>query len=163
MSAPITDILAQEHKELRRAAQKARRDPVARTLGSVVMSAVVEAEQMQTAGADPDAVADALETVVRSHWPKPKHRTEPWHYVCQLCEDTGWQYHDCPGDATCGPMTVEKMQKSNPHAEHQFVTACWCEKGRMFAKNMLPKEKRGGDDTLASVGKTSKPTRWGHS
>jgi hypothetical protein len=48
----------------------------------------------------------------------PPARDEPWHFACDLCEDTGWEPYGCPGDATCG--------RKFRHAAHHYVRACPC-------------------------------------
>lgn len=147
MSAPYNDPLAKEHADLRRQARAARRDPVASTLGVVVMQAVVEAEGLRAQGAAPEQVSAALETVVRDAW--PKGRTEPWRDLCAECRDYGWKVVECPGDATCG--------RHKAHLAHAYAVACWCERGRV----VMPKVKQQHDE-LASVGKMPKgPARWG--
>lgn len=37
---------------------------------------------------------------------------------CEMCDDTGSVYADCPGDRTCG--------RGRPHAPHGFVCVCAC-------------------------------------
>jgi len=92
-------------------------------------------------------VADAIvANALKAAW--PKGREEAWRYVCEACDDTGYQYHACPGDATCNLTKV--------HAPHNYVTLCWCAKGRA----MTPKP-RGSDDDLQAIGKVAKPTRFG--
>jgi len=149
MSTPATDPLGQAHAALRREALAARRDPVAQTFGAVIMRAVDEAAALRQAGADPAAVAAGLEAVVREHWVKPHGRTEPWRYLCEDCEDTGWRRQSCVGRG-CG------LANDRPHYPHEYVQPCWCDKGRA----RQPKAP-AAVDTLASVGKVSKPTRWG--
>lgn len=48
----------------------------------------------------------------------PPARHEPWHHTCDLCEDTGWEPFECPGDATCG--------RQRPHYAHRYVRPCPC-------------------------------------
>ncbi len=45
-------------------------------------------------------------------------RDEPWHCSCNKCDDTGWEYLDCAGDANCGRVKA--------HAPHAFVRVCPC-------------------------------------
>jgi len=78
----------------------------------------------------------------------PKGREEPWHYACEPCGDTGWRYHTCPGDATCG--------RKSEHLGHEYVVYCWCEKGRA----LQPKARQETDE-LAALGKVAKPSRFG--
>lgn len=153
MSSPMTDPLARDHAKLRAAVPAKRRDPVARTLGDIVMRAVAEADELKSQGLDPSA---GLEQVVRESWMKPKGRTEPWRYLCEQCEDTGYQRSQCPGDAMCGEKKTDGTPKRIPHDPHAFVRPCWCDKGRQF--QVKPKRET---DELAAVGKVSKPTRFG--
>jgi len=115
-------------------------------LGGVVMRAVDEAEELRAQGADAGAVATAIESVIREHW--PKGREEDWRYLCAACSDYGWRISDCPGDATCG--------RTKRHAVHAYGEACWCPKGQ--ALKTKPKTTR---DELEQVGKMSKPSRFG--
>lgn len=78
----------------------------------------------------------------------PKGREEPWRYLCEVCADTGWRPHECPGDARCG--------RTSEHKAHPYVSYCWCEKGRA----LQPKPKQDTDE-LAALGKVTKPTRFG--
>lgn len=98
-------------------------------------------------GADLDR---GLEGVLRQFWPKPKGRTEPWRDLCEECRDYGLVMATCPGDATCG--------RPHAHAEHEYGTPCWCEKGRRFRDKPKPEPSEFTD-----AGKTPKKgfTRFG--
>jgi len=146
MSTPYTDPLGQEHAALRIEALRARQDATADTLGAVIMRAVAEAQAMKAAGGDAAAIAAGLEVVVREAW--PKGRENEWKYLCQDCNDYGWRVHSCSGDDTCG--------RYRKHAEHEYVTPCWCAKG--IAVTPKPKQDK---DELEKVGKVKKLTRWG--
>lgn len=115
-------------------------------LGAAIMAAVKEADELRAGGADRALVAASLETVVRELW--PRGRAEDWHELCAECHDYGYQWHDCPGDATCG--------RHKRHGEHTYVRHCWCDKGRRFQAK--PKQEA---DELAAVGKVAKPSRFG--
>lgn len=45
-------------------------------------------------------------------------REEPWRLDCGVCEDTGWEFFECPGNETCG--------RSREHAAHHYVRPCTC-------------------------------------
>ena len=121
-------------------------DPVAETLGRIVMDTVRDAEALRAQGAPADVVVRSIEAVIRERW--PRGRAEQWHLLCDRCVDTGYEIKDCPGDATCGRTKV--------HAEHRFAEPCWCAKGRQMIR-----QPRQEADELASVGKVTKPSRWG--
>lgn len=122
-------------------------DPIAQTLGVIVMEAVRQGDELRANGASRETVLAGIEGVIRQHW--PKGRAEDWHLLCDRCVDTGWEVRDCPGDATCG--------REKRHGAHRYAVACWCAKG----KTMLAKPRQEVDE-LASVGKMPKAAaRWG--
>ena len=41
-----------------------------------------------------------------------------WKIECERCDDSGWEYFECPGDETCG--------RTKPHAAHNYVKVCLC-------------------------------------
>jgi ferredoxin len=117
---------------------------------SVLYHTFVEADRLRTQmlkdGATREAANDIVAKALEQAW--PKGRNEPWRYLCESCQDSGWRVFRCRGDASCGRVRV--------HLEHEYVQLCWCAKGQ----DMKPKS-RGTDDELASVGKTQKPSRFG--
>lgn len=122
-------------------------DPVTMQLAGAIKAALEERQQLLAGGADPTDVAKGFEAVVRAHWPKA--REAPWQERCSMCGDYGFVLAVCPGDASCG--------RKAGHAEHEYGSACWCPAGKAFR----PKSERAAEDTLAAVGKTSKPSRFG--
>ena len=120
-----------------------RVDPVADSLGAIIMAAVREAEEMRAAGADAAEVARGLEAVVRDRWPKPKGRTEPWRYLCESCSDTGLVLHS-------------EVNRLGIHVTTGYP--CVCEKGARF---ILKPKMRTAEDAVARAAKVSKPTRFG--
>lgn len=49
----------------------------------------------------------------------PAGRSEPWHYECVSCLDTGWvQDLECDGSSICG--------RDKPHAAHSYTKPCGC-------------------------------------
>lgn len=60
----------------------------------------------------------------------------PRHQVCDACEDTGWVYHQCPGDSTCG--------RHKPHLGHSYVTACPCRATNVEYQRRQAIARRGG-------------------
>lgn len=92
-------------------------------------------------------VTDAL----RQAW--PKGREEPWHYLCDACEDTGWERHVCAPQRRCNRRSC---QPSDAPA-HDYMMPCWCQKGRDRVSRA-----KGETDELAEIAKTAKrPTRFG--
>lgn len=154
-----------EHQRLRREVAKARRDPMADTLGAVIMRAVKEAEDLRSAGADAAAVASGLESVVRQRW--PKRRQEPWHFDCKLCDGTGWRVKECTAGARCGrPFKLPKASEDDWTGRgkcgewHSYVEPCLCDPGRSFRANLL-KEPRTSEDAVEMAARVSKPTKFG--
>lgn len=98
----------------------------------------------------------ALEASLRQAWPKP--RTEPWHYLCDACSDTGWRVLVCGDGLTCGRPFRLPGQRSDDWtgrgkcvAGHTFAQACYCEKGRERQKQALAPASQ--DFTQATKGK----------
>jgi hypothetical protein len=128
------------------------------TLGAICDEAMRIWQQMKEHGSTLDERRSYLANVLRATWPKPHDRTEPWRYTCERCDDYGYEWRECPGDATCGlnPVTHQPRQRHSPHS---YVAACWCAKGRAF----IPQTQTETDE-LAMVGKTKRGfTRLGRS
>lgn len=97
----------------------------------------------------------------------PKRRIEPWHYLCERCDDTGWHFHVCTAGRRCGrPFKLpgqredDKTGQANCMSDHRYVVPCLCAKGQERRRQLL-RETRSPDDELAQVGKTKKMTRVG--
>lgn len=102
--------------------------------------------QKALAAGDSRADADAIVIgALKAAW--PKSRVEPWHYVCDTCEDTGFEFQVCQ---------THPCDRQKPHLPHTYVRYCWCSKGRA----LQPKPKHETDE-LAQVGKMTKPSRFG--
>lgn len=56
----------------------------------------------------------------------PPGREEPWHYDCEVCEDSGWEYHRCYAGTgnNCGRRQC--MSGNTGMYEHNYVTPCSC-------------------------------------
>jgi hypothetical protein len=85
-----------------------------------------------------------LREVLRAVWPQ----TREWHYLCEVCNDTGLVIQDCPGDSTCGRL--------KPHLAHEYGTLCRCPKGGRFREKPIVVAT-----DFAQAGRSSKPTRLG--
>jgi hypothetical protein len=88
------------------------------TLAESIRIAMDQFHQQQAAGASLDEARENLARTVRAAW--PRRRIEPWHYICDTCQDTGWREQDCPA-RDCG--------RRRPHAAHFFVRPCVCARG----------------------------------
>ncbi len=82
-----------------------------------------------------------LERTLRAAW--PKGRTEPWHYLCDRCDDTGWLFGACTPETPCGrPFTLPNQRpddytgRGRCTPNHRYATPCWCEKGQMFRRGL---------------------------
>jgi hypothetical protein len=57
-----------------------------------------------------------------------------WENECNDCEDTGWNYYDCPGDVTC--------DRTNPHLPHSYVRPCPCRAtNRTYQRHHAPRDR----------------------
>lgn len=111
------------------------------TLGQIVMQAVHQRQQLKAEGCSGEALEAQFEKIVRDAWPKGRD----WHYVCTACEDSGWEYLECPGDETCGPSTKRASSHlpclnipRKPHAPHAYVRVCFCSKGQELRASLSP-------------------------
>ena len=105
-----------------------------------------------------------LARTLRAAW--PKYREEPWHFICNLCDDVGWRVKECTAAARCGrPFRLPKASaddwtgRGRCGESHTYVDPCLCDKGRNFRAQLL-KERRV-EDEMALAAKTSKPSRVG--
>jgi len=49
-------------------------------------------------------------------------RPDPWHYECEVCEDTGWTLEpDCAGDGN-----HQGCWRTSPHRAHTWTRICTC-------------------------------------
>ncbi len=113
---------------------------------SILLQTFIEANRIREKAVDDGASkADAIAIItnaLRAAW--PKGRNEPWKYICDVCDDTGWRFYQCPGDATCG-------RTKKVHAPHDYVEPCWCARGQSL-KPKPPSEP----DILGGLGKQKK-------
>ncbi len=103
------------------------------SLSKTILDALRERERLKSEGITGEALEAHFEQVVRDAWPKGRE----WFYICNACDDTGWEYLQCPGDDTCGPSTWRPAanmpcphRPRKPHAPHPYVRTCFCAKGQ---------------------------------
>ncbi len=134
-----------------------------------IIEAVRYRDTLRAEGASEADLAEGLERVVREAWPKPKHRTEPWRYRCDLCDDTGLRHFVCRQGERCNGISQRinsageqagkyaRLCRLSPDStyEHTYGEPCMCPLGRRF----LPPSRSTDDFTKATK---SKPmTRFG--
>ena len=80
-----------------------------------------------------------LARVLRLIWPKA--RTEPWHHLCDDCNDTGWRLRVCAAGCRCTgvstriddarqkPGGYKRLCVSNDEYTHEYVEPCHCGAG----------------------------------
>lgn len=62
-----------------------------------------------------------------------------WKIECTACDDSGWEYHHCEGDKTCG--------RQHEHRPHNFVTVCPCrDTNRTYQRHHASEPTRGRAD-----------------
>lgn len=113
--------------------RRQRRD-AARQDGSFVTAmreCMAEYRKARAAGVSQEDACKGIEAVIRDVW--PKGRDEPWHYVCEECQDTGlrsvWKFV---------VLYQEKVE---------FKEACVCAKGRDWAAAHSPDREPESDVT----------------
>lgn len=157
--------LIDAHQKAARAVLSARRsDASLGALARVWREAMRMADQMKAEGTPAAERQAFIATALREAWPKT--REEPWHYLCQQCDDTGWVFKTCV-QGSCGRPFTLPGQASDDHtgrgrcAEgHSYCQPCWCLKGQGFKRNLL-KAPRPTEDAVEAAARTGKPTRAG--
>lgn len=118
------------------------------SLGTIVVAALKMRDDLKAGGLSGPQLDQALETVLRDTWPKPKDRTEPWHDLCATCRDYGLEMHWCDGRA-CGRKKV--------HAPHEYGRPCFCPAGRRHQEKTAPTP----EDATTMAAKRKPMSRWG--
>lgn len=130
-------------------------------LSAAVRYAASVASRMRLDGATEAECLSVLEGALRASW--PRGRAEPWHYLCETCDDTGWVTRLCSGSARCGAGKTAQWRIE--HSEHFYVQPCGiCPKGagRLAAVHALSRRSgEGMDPAEAGTTKQRKFTRWG--
>ncbi len=102
-------------------------------LAPAILDALKTRAELKQAGAAADG-DQVLDDAVRKHWPV----TREWHYLCDRCDDTGWQRHECTLAHRCGRRFCEGTPVTH---RHEYVSPCTCAKGQQ----MQPKPKATHD------------------
>lgn len=121
--------------------------PSEATLGATVREALRLAKLMKAEGV-PQAEIDAtLERTLRAAWPFIRE----WKYLCENCNDTGWQIRECRDGDRCGrsqrigPATIAgytnytglgRRCSLDPAYTHTYAVPCWCARGRAMAASV---------------------------
>ncbi len=139
-------------------------------LAATIREALRIREAMRATGASEADVASAFEQSVRAAWPKPQGRSEPWHYLCERCNDTGLAMFMCkPGQRCNGistrtdsprekPGKYRRLCTRDPHGvyEHTYGEPCVCPAGERFKANP------SNEASFTDAGKVKRqPTRFG--
>ena len=123
-------------------------EPIGGILAQTITAAITAWHAQKEAGATLDERTANLERTLRISW--PRRRAEPWHFLCDRCQDTGWSLRDCPG-TVCG--------RSKPHhSPHSYVIACLCAKGGAVRALLAAQASRGG---VEEAGHSQRMTRVG--
>ena len=137
-------------------------------LSATLKQAMRHCRAMKDDGASLEDCHTYLERVLRLSWPKA--RTEPWHYLCDDCNDTGWRLRVCAAGCRCDgistrtddarqkPMAYKRLCVSDDEEyTHEYVEPCRCAAGDA----RLSKPIAHVED-FARAGKvTSRPQRLG--
>lgn len=165
--------LVKAHRDVRRAIQ-IRRAKAARTQGPLAQTYVAAMEQWDQEKADGIPKAERLqhlETILRAAWPQVRE----WKFNCNRCHDTGWAEDVCTKGHRCNgissrldgpggtPGRYRRLCAQEPESdyEHDYVTACFCEKGEGFRRAMNKQPKPARAEDFAESGKTKPMTKLG--
>lgn len=140
-------------------------------LANTIEWALREKKNQRELGATHEEAEENFEKTIRAAW--PKMRDEPWHYLCDRCDDTGFIRRVCEPGNRCEGWSTYKSSATMPDGKykrrlctlphagnytHDYVSFCSCPKGEM----MRPKQKQASDFTEAAKTPKRKPTRmWG--
>lgn len=133
-------------------------------LSKIIAEAVLAREQLRADGASAADIDQGFERIVRAVWPF----TREWHYLCDLCDDTGLRMFECTAAHRCdgistrtdGPHDTPGKYKrlctmGDPNYTHTWGEPCHCPKGARF----LPPRRSSDDFTKAT--KQKPPSRFG--
>lgn len=135
------------------------------SLGAIIADLLRLWREMRVGGLSPEQADQALEKSIRDVW--PKGREEPWHYVCELCNDTGLRLFVCRRGQRCNgistrtdapketPGKYKRLCAKHPDSEyeHDYVTPCLCERGDGW------RDKPKAPADFAEAGKTAPKPR----
>lgn len=93
--------------------------PVQKGLGAEVWAALVARDAAIRGGVDPGLANHGLAYVLQQEWPK---RGSPRPFVCEQCEDCGWQTRFCP-EQPCASMNDRLCEGG---LGHSYVVECPC-------------------------------------
>lgn len=140
-------------------------------LSATIMEALTYLGTLRADGATAHDLKAGFERVVRDIWPKPAHRTEPWRYECDDCDDTGLIINECrkgqrcPGVSTRTDGARETAGKyrricaTAPESDytHSYGVPCFCRRGSRFRAPI----SSGQSFTEATKAKPKPMARWG--
>jgi hypothetical protein len=159
--------LADAFHALQGTVRRARRG-ADRELGALArtLSAALKIWDAQKADGVPLAERQrGLEQSLRAAW--PQGRSEPWHYLCERCSDTGWEPRTCTPETPCGrPFRLPGASaddwtgKGRCTPNHAYVVPCWCLKGQGFRRG-LEKAPKDPERDFTEAGRAKKLTRLG--
>lgn len=66
--------------------------PVPGKVASTLRECLALYAELRHKGMDYETACGVLEGALRGAWPRGRH--DPWHYVCTVCDDTGWRRQD---------------------------------------------------------------------
>ena len=112
------------------------------TLGPEIQRAVKVWSAIKADGARADADA-YLEKAVRDAWPPARE----WKYLCDRCNDTGWELDWCVAGARCGRRWCEQQ----PEYGHEYMRRCVCAKAVPVVR--IPSEDVGTAGKVTRRGK----------
>lgn len=133
-------------------------DPQTSQLAKTFKEAMRIAEQMKADGASKEDREAYIAGVLKASW--PKGREEPWRYLCEACDDSGWVIRTCVVEGQCGrPFTLPGQASDDWTGRgrcapgHTYAAPCSCPKGEEKRRQLL-KQPRRDEDAIAVAAKT---------
>lgn len=155
--------LVKAHRTVGKAVSASRRKQLADLgpLARAYTEAMTIMDAQKAEGVPFEERIKGLEQVIRTFW--PQGREAPWVYLCQRCDDTGWEFRTCTAETPCGrPFTLPR-QRSDDYTgrgrctpNHPYVVPCWCEKGQAFRRGLLKETAPAKPEDFAQAGKSKK-------
>jgi hypothetical protein len=161
------EALAAEFARLQGLVRRKRRESASGPLATAIREALRLRDKMKADGVAPDDIAAGLERLVRDVWPK----TREWHYICDLCNDTGLRMYVCQRGQRCNgistridnprdtPGKYRRLCAMHPDSDysHDYGEPCICARGDRFKRVSKPER----DDLGDAARKPSQPSRFG--
>lgn len=150
--------LLKAHSAAQREIKKQRRKD-GKELGPLAQTYMAAMQLWAAQKADGVSHAERVEGLKRTliaAWPKSQFA--PPANICIECHDVGWLSFACTPERPCGrPFRIpgsrfdDKTGSGRCTGNHDYVSPCFCAKGRASAASMQPRAGGDGDDFTQST------------